>query len=101
MKFLQEHYAKGLETYFLEILVNLRHEFIPQERKVGARNRDAMKLVVFYDNNVQTDIEPMAICMLLRNNNGLFALTDDFGKVIEGEYFWFKVSGTVFRPIVY
>ena len=38
-------------------------------------------MIVLY-NNDQRVMELMAICLELRNNQGVFALVDDFGRVL-------------------
>jgi hypothetical protein len=51
--------------------------------------------VVFYDNDTQKAIEPMAVCFLVRNLMGVFALVDDFGRVIPEESIVFEVQGSI------
>jgi hypothetical protein len=92
LKFLQENYFLGLQKYFSELLKSNGFAFVSQYYKPGSRNRDPLKMIVFYDNDTQRAIEPMAVCLLLRNNVGVFALVDDFGAAIQDESFFFNIT---------
>jgi hypothetical protein len=100
MKFLLEKYHGGMVDYFSEMLATHQCEFVPQTYKVGSRMCDPIKMIVFYDNDKQNQVEMMAVCLLLRKKQGVFALVDDFGRVMEGTTTRFLVQRPVFRSIV-
>jgi hypothetical protein len=100
MNFLMDRYRKGMEDYFSEILAAHKWEFVPQTYKVGSRMCDPIKMIVFYDSDKQSQVEMMAVCLLLRKKQGVFALVDDFGRVMEDTTTRFVVQHPVFRSIV-
>jgi hypothetical protein len=100
INFLMDEYRKGMEAYFSEILATHQYEFVPYTYKVGSRICDPIKMIVFYDSDKQNQVEMMAVCLLLRNKQGVFALVDDFGRVMEDTTTRFLVQGPVFRSIV-
>jgi hypothetical protein len=101
LQFLMDTYPKGMEEYFSKTIASANCEYIPEKYKVGSRMCDPIKMVVFYDSDDQQKLEPMAVCLLLRNNQGAFALVDDFGRIIQDTTFRFLVSHRVFRSISY
>jgi hypothetical protein len=101
IQFLLEKYHDGLDAYFSEILGQLEVEYMSQRTRAGSRLCDPIKMVVFFDNDHQSRIQPMAVLLLLRRKQGAFALVDDFGRVIQDTTYRFRVTSPVVRPIKY
>ena len=100
--FLQERYREGFQAYLNEGLRPAEYEYRPHRLKRPlesfSRTRDPLKMVVFYDNN-SCNYFPLAVCLLLRDKQGAFALVDDFGKVMTGTIFMFTVVVPMERRI--
>jgi hypothetical protein len=97
--FLQDRYKSGFITYLSTALRPAQYEYRPYLLKTRGeqRIRDPLKMIVFYDNGRRAF--PMAVCLLLRERQGAFALVDDFGKVIPQTMFMFLVNGPIERAI--
>lgn len=104
IQFLQTRFGRGFHTYLTGLLREDVFEFrprIPSDRPLF----DLLRLVVFYDNNDRVNgatsggpcAVPMAVCMLLPEGQGVFALVDDFGSVIKATTHRFLVSQRMTR----
>jgi hypothetical protein len=82
LKFLFLCYREGMRKYLSKLLNSRPWTYVPHRPKIAARRCDPLKMVVLYDND-KREIDPMAVCLLLKNKQAAFALLDDFGRVLE------------------
>jgi hypothetical protein len=68
-----------------------KKEYLPQKRTNTTHLCDPQKLIVFYDNDKQYAIKPMAVCLLVNQYQGAFALVDDFGQIMKEETMQFRL----------
>jgi hypothetical protein len=96
--FLQQRHRSGFIAYLNKALRPPHYEYRPYRLKTRGeqRIRDPLKMIVFY---VNKRAFPMAVCLLLRDKQGAFALVDDFGKVMAQTMFMFLVNGPIERSI--
>jgi hypothetical protein len=71
-----------MQKYLSKLLNSRPWTYTPHRPKIAARRCDPQKMVVMY-NNDKREIEPMAVCVLLKNQQAAFVLLDDFGRVLE------------------
>ena len=81
IRFLIDNFDDGLKPFVIGLLKKPEMEFKPQRLHVSTRRRDPLKMIILYDNDHRL-IEPMAICLELKKRQGLFALVDDFGRIL-------------------
>ena len=83
MSFLMVNYRVGMDSYFNTIMADDRFKFIPQRLRIGARRRDPPKMAIFYDNDLRGKNAIMAVCIKVDDTLGVFALVDDFGRILQ------------------
>jgi hypothetical protein len=81
IRFLMDRFEEALKPFLLRLLRGECLDFEPQRLIITPRLRDPKKMIVLY-NNDQRVMEPMAICLELKKRQGVFALVDDFGRVL-------------------
>jgi hypothetical protein len=81
IRLLMDRFDNGLRPFLIRLLEMPGMEFQPQRLHVSTRLRDPTKMIVLYDND-KRQIEPMALCLELKQQQGLFALLDGFGRIL-------------------
>lgn len=86
-----KNFDDALKPFLCNLLKKCTCNFEPQRLFVAPRRRDPMKMIVLYDND-KRKIEPTAVCLQISPNEGLFALVDDFGKIMRDTCLSFIVN---------
>jgi hypothetical protein len=92
INFLVKEHTDLMNRWLSTLLNRYGNQFSPQRLKIATRKRDPKKMVVLWDND-RRQIEPMAVCMEITNNQGVFALVDDFGRILQDTAHRFLIIG--------
>jgi hypothetical protein len=92
INFLLEKNTELMNKWFSSLLNTPGNNFQPHRLKIATRRRDPRKMIVLWDND-NRQIEPMAVCMKISENQGVFALVDDFGRILQDTSHRFIIVG--------
>jgi hypothetical protein len=92
ISFLLNEQSAAMEEWFVRLLSQKGTDFVPHRLTISARRRDPVKMVVLYDNDEHQTMVPMAVCLKICEGEGVFVLTDDFGRILRDSAYRFEIK---------
>jgi hypothetical protein len=81
--YLLHQQRRMMDSWFGTLLKEPGNDFVPHRLQITARKRDPKKMIVLYDNDEHRNMVPMAVVLKVCMGEGVFAMVDDFGRIIQ------------------
>jgi hypothetical protein len=92
ISFLLNEQSAAMEEWFVGLLSYTVTDFVPHRLTISSRRRDPLNMVVLYDNDEHQTMVPMAVCLKICEGEGVFVLTDDFGRILRDSAYRFEIK---------
>jgi hypothetical protein len=92
ISFLLNEQSAAMDKWFVGLLSAKATDFVPHQLTISSSRCNPLNMVIPYDNDEHQTMVPLAVCLKICVGEGVFVLTDAFGRILRDSAYRFEIK---------